>query len=77
MNVLLAVLWKDLVTEWRGRDRAVATLLFSLLVVVWHKGNWLRSDCRDFYSGYTKGRSVALGEKRSCERLRHCLSQPL
>lgn len=34
MNVLLAVLWKDLVTEWRGRDRAVAMLLFSLLVVV-------------------------------------------
>ena len=34
MNVLLAVLWKDLVTEWRGRDRAVAMVLFSLLVVV-------------------------------------------
>jgi len=34
MNVLLAVLWKDLVTEWRSRDRAVAMLLFSLLVVV-------------------------------------------
>ncbi|MGH0031009.1 MAG: heme exporter protein CcmB [Myxococcota bacterium] len=34
MNVLLAVLWKDLVTEWRGRDRAVSMLLFSLLVVV-------------------------------------------
>ena len=34
MNVFLAVLWKDLVCEWRGRDRAVATLLFSLLVVV-------------------------------------------
>ena len=34
MNVFLAVLWKDLVTEWRGRDRAVATLVFSLLVVV-------------------------------------------
>ena len=34
MNVLLAVLWKDLVSEWRGRDRTVATLLFSLLVVV-------------------------------------------
>lgn len=34
MNVLLAVLWKDLVTEWRGRDRAVAMLIFSLLVVV-------------------------------------------
>ncbi len=34
MNVLLAVLWKDLLTEWRGRDRAVAMLLFALLVVV-------------------------------------------
>ena len=34
MNVLMAVLWKDLVTEWRGRDRAIATLVFSLLVVV-------------------------------------------
>lgn len=34
MNVFLAVLWKDLLTEWRGRDRAVAMLLFSLLVVV-------------------------------------------
>jgi heme exporter protein B len=34
VSVLLAVLWKDLVTEWRGRDRAVAMLLFSLLVVV-------------------------------------------
>lgn len=34
MHVMLAVLWKDLVTEWRGRDRAVAMLLFALLVVV-------------------------------------------
>jgi heme exporter protein B len=34
MNVFLAILWKDLVTEWRGRDRAVAMLIFSLLVVV-------------------------------------------
>jgi heme exporter protein B len=34
VNVLLAILWKDLVTEWRGRDRAVAMLIFSLLVVV-------------------------------------------
>ncbi len=34
MNVLLAVLWKDLVTEWRSRDRVVSMLLFSLLVVV-------------------------------------------
>jgi heme exporter protein B len=34
LNVFLAVVWKDLVTEWRGRDRVVAMLLFSLLVVV-------------------------------------------
>lgn len=34
MNVLLAVLWKDLLTEWRSRDRALSMLLFSLLVVV-------------------------------------------
>ncbi len=34
MNVLLAVLWKDLISEWRTRDRVVAMLLFSLLVVV-------------------------------------------
>ncbi len=34
MNVFLAILWKDLLTEWRSRDRAVAMLLFALLVVV-------------------------------------------
>lgn len=34
MNVALAILWKDLVTEWRSRDRVVAMLVFSLLVVV-------------------------------------------
>lgn len=34
MNVLLAILWKDLLTEWRSRDRVVAMLIFSLLVVV-------------------------------------------
>jgi heme exporter protein B len=34
LRVLLAVLWKDLVTEWRSRDRLVAMLLFSALVVV-------------------------------------------
>ncbi len=33
MNVLLAVLWKDLLSEWRRRDRVLAMLLFSLLVV--------------------------------------------
>jgi heme exporter protein B len=34
VNVFLAVLWKDLITELRTRDRAVAMLIFSLLVVV-------------------------------------------
>jgi heme exporter protein B len=34
VNILLAILWKDLVTEWRRRDRVMAMLLFSLLVVV-------------------------------------------
>ena len=34
MNVFLAILWKDLITEWRSRDRVVAMLVFSLLVVV-------------------------------------------
>ncbi len=34
MNTALAILWKDLVTEWRSRERVVAMLLFSLLVVV-------------------------------------------
>jgi len=31
---MLAVLWKDLVCEWRSRDRVIAMLVFSLLVVV-------------------------------------------
>jgi heme exporter protein B len=34
VNTTLAILWKDLVTEWRSRERVVAMLLFSLLVVV-------------------------------------------
>ena len=34
MRVLGAVLWKDLVTEWRSRDRVLAMAVFSLLVVV-------------------------------------------
>ena len=33
MNVFLAILWKDLVTEWRSRDRAVAMGLFAMLAV--------------------------------------------
>lgn len=34
MNAIGAILWKDLVTEWRRRDRVVAMGVFSLLVVV-------------------------------------------
>jgi heme exporter protein B len=34
VNAFLAVLWKDLLCEWRSRDRFVAMLVFSALVVV-------------------------------------------
>src|SRR5262249_13889760 len=34
VNAFLAVLWKDLLHEWRSRDRLVAMLVFSALVVV-------------------------------------------
>jgi len=34
VSVFLAVLWKDLVVEWRSRDRLVAMGVFSLLVVI-------------------------------------------
>ena len=34
MNIALAIFWKDLLGEWRSRDRVMAMLLFSLLVVV-------------------------------------------
>ena len=34
MNISLAILWKDLLIEWRSRDRVLAMILFSLLVVV-------------------------------------------
>jgi heme exporter protein B len=34
VNVLLAILWKDLLIEVRSRDRVLAMLIFSLLVVI-------------------------------------------
>lgn len=34
MNVALAIFWKDLLTEWRSRDRVMAMAVFSFLVVV-------------------------------------------
>jgi heme exporter protein B len=37
VSALLAVLWKDLLTEWRSHDRIIAMLLFSaLMVVIFH-----------------------------------------
>jgi len=40
MNVALTLLWKDLVTEWRSRDRIVAMVVFSFLVVVVFQFAW-------------------------------------
>ena len=34
MNAFLAVLWKDLLIEWRSRDRIAAMAVFALLVVI-------------------------------------------
>jgi len=34
VNVFLAVFWKDMLTEWRNRDRLVAMGVFALLVVI-------------------------------------------
>ena len=40
MRVALALLWKDLATEWRSRDRLVAMTVFSFLVVVVFQFAW-------------------------------------
>ena len=44
MNVALALLWKDLVTEWRSRDRIIAMVVFSFLVVVVFQFAWPPMD---------------------------------
>jgi heme exporter protein B len=44
MNVAWALLWKDLVTEWRSRDRIVAMVVFSFLVVVVFQFAWPPMD---------------------------------
>ena len=44
MNVFLAILWKDLVSEWRSRDRATAMGVFALLVVVIFHFAWPGGD---------------------------------
>jgi len=40
VNAAWALLWKDLVTEWRSRDRLVAMVVFSFLVVVVFQFAW-------------------------------------
>jgi heme exporter protein B len=40
MNVALALLWKDLLCEWRSRDRVIAMVVFSILVVVVFQFAW-------------------------------------
>ncbi len=40
MNVALTLLWKDLVSEWRSRDRVVAMTVFSFLIVIVFQFAW-------------------------------------
>ena len=40
MNVAWTLLWKDLASEWRSRDRVVAMSVFSVLVVVVFQFAW-------------------------------------
>jgi len=47
MNVAWALLWKDLATEWRSRDRIVAMVVFSFLVVVVFQFAWPPMDPRE------------------------------
>lgn len=47
MNVALALLWKDLVTEWRSRDRVIAMIVFSFLVVVVFQFSWPPMEPRE------------------------------
>jgi len=44
MNVAWTLLWKDLATEWRSRDRLVAMIVFSILVVVVFQFAWPPMD---------------------------------
>jgi len=44
VNVAWALLWKDLLCEWRSRDRVVAMIVFSILVVVVFQFAWPEID---------------------------------
>ena len=47
MNVAWTLLWKDLTTEWRSRDRIVAMIVFSFLVVVVFQFAWPPMDATE------------------------------
>jgi heme exporter protein B len=47
VNVAWTLLWKDLVTEWRSRDRLVAMVVFSFLVVVVFQFAWPPMEPRE------------------------------
>jgi heme exporter protein B len=47
MNVAWTLLWKDLATEWRSRDRIVAMIVFSFLVVVVFQFAWPPMDATE------------------------------
>lgn len=47
MRVALALLWKDLATEWRSRDRVVAMTVFAFLVIVVFQFAWPRLEPRE------------------------------
>ena len=44
MNVALALFGKDLLSEWRSRDRVIAMIFFSILVVVVFQFAWPEID---------------------------------
>jgi heme exporter protein B len=47
MNVAWTLFWKDLATEWRSRDRIVAMIVFSFLVVVVFQFAWPPMDATE------------------------------
>ncbi len=72
MNVLLAVLWKDLTIELRSRDRVVAMVVFSLLVVMVFHLSLPEGDARDTAPGllwiaYVFAALLGLGRSFSLE----------
>ncbi len=72
MNVLLAMLWKDLTIELRSRDRVVAMVVFSLLVVMVFHLSLPEGDARDTAPGllwiaYVFAALLGLGRSFSLE----------